>query len=234
MPLRLTLALAFMLAACGPSIKPAMQAATDQKLASYSSQVNLPAPTSYAPREWKPGQWVAMRTTQPGKPPAVTLIKILSKDASGFWVETENQDYYQRSISKVLYARMPRTADDAMDAVVKIISKQDDEPVQEIDFATHPMAPMMKAAMRYVSDGISAPTDVSGAAKELVTVPAGTFAGAARFTGTFSIGPISKNVIGWFHPAVPVNGSVKSVTTDGDVTTELLAFGEDGAVSALK
>lgn len=222
------------LVACGPSIKPAMKAATDAKLSSYASDVQVGPPASYEPREWTPGQWIAYRVTQKDKPPAVTTVKVIAQDAEGIWLETESQDYYSHSITKALYRRMPRTAEEAMDALVKVVIKTDDEPAQEMDFRQGPMAEMMKQAMKFVAAGVTAPTDVGSLPKETVTVPAGTFQGAAKFTGQVSFGPITKTVSGWFHPAVPLNGSVRSITSDGEISTDLIAYGETGATSSLK
>jgi len=226
------LAALVLLSACGPSIKPAMQQATDRLLSSYSSTVNVGAPSSYTPREWKAGQWIAFRTTEPGKPPSVSILKVLASDASGYWVETEMQDYYGRSITKAYYTHFPKTAPEAMEALKKVVMQQNDEPVQEIDFASHPMGGIMKATMKHIASGLTAPTDVSNHPKEAVTVAAGSFEGAAKFEASYTFGPLTRNVTAWFHPAVPLNGNVKAVDEKG-WTYELLAFGNEGATSAL-
>ena len=82
---------------------------------------------------------------------------------------------------------------------------------------------LMKSTWEKLVVRVSAPTD-GGA----VTVPAGSFAGT-------SIHQIDEQGDGpdyeaetWFNSAVPVNGVVKSTTTDGKTVTELLAFGTDG------
>lgn len=231
--LRLTaFAALVLLSACGPSIKPAMQKATDQLIGSYTSKVNVGAPSSYEPREWKAGQWIAFRTTEPGKPPSVTLVKVVASDDSGYWVETELQDYYGYNITKAYYTHFPKTAPEAMEALQKVVTKQNDGTVQEIDFASHPMAGFMKATMKHIASGLTAPTDVSNHPKEFVTVAAGSFDGAAKFETSISFGPVTHNATAWFHPAVPLNGSVKAVGENG-LTYELLAFGDEGATSAL-
>lgn len=76
-------------------------------------------------------------------------------------------------------------------------------------------------------------SDVAQAAKEDVTVPAGTFQGAAKFTATVSFAGMSQTSTSWFHPAVPINGAVKGVSEDGKWKMELLDFGTTGAESKL-
>lgn len=228
----ISLAALALVAACGPSIKPAMQQATDARISSYSSRANVGAPSSYAPREWKAGQWIAYRSTDGDKPPSVTVMKVLAGGADGYVIETETQDYYGRSVTKAYYKTMPTTADAAMDALYKVVTQQNNDPAQEFDFASNPMAEFMKATMKHVASGLTGPTDVTNHPKESVTVAAGSFAGAAKFDAKVSFGPVSRNITAWFHPAVPLNGSLKSIDGKG-WTTELLAYGESGATSAL-
>lgn len=218
--------------ACGPSIKPAMQQATDARIGSYSSSVNVAAPASYSPREWKAGQWVAFRTTEGDKPPGVTILKVLAGKQGGFIIETEMQDYYGRSISQSHYRSWPKTPDEAADAFYKVVTRNNDDDALEIDFESSPMGGFIKSTMKHVTSGVTGPTDAGNLPKESVTVAAGSFAGSAKFNSKISFGPVSRNVTAWYHPAVPINGSVKAFDEKG-WTYELLAFGETGATSAL-
>jgi hypothetical protein len=68
----------------------------------------------------------------------------------------------------------------------------------------------------------------TGASREGVTVPAGTFEGATRMRSPLSLHGITKHSEGYVHPAVPINGGVRSSTTDGEMTYELLDFGTNG------
>lgn len=218
--------------ACGPSIKPAMQQATDARIASYGAKANIAAPSSYAPREWKAGQWIAYRTTDGDKPPGVTILKVLASTQGGYIIETEMQDYYGRSITQAHYRTWPKTPEAAMDSLYKVVTQQNDDDAQEIDFASTPMGGFIKSTMKYIASGVTGPTDVSAHPKESVSVAAGSFAGSAKFDSKVSIGPVNRNVTAWFHPAVPLNGNVKAFDEKG-WTYELLAFGETGAQSAL-
>jgi hypothetical protein len=75
--------------------------------------------------------------------------------------------------------------------------------------------------------------DVAQAPKESVTVPAGNFEGCAKVGVQVSILGTTHKSTSWFHPAVPINGSVKGVSDDGKWTVELLDFGATGASSKL-
>jgi hypothetical protein len=63
-----------------------------------------------------------------------------------------------------------------------------------------------------------------------VTVRAGTFRGCAGYELK---APDGKEHRGFIHSGVPINGLVKGESTDGEVATELLDFGETGAKTAL-
>lgn len=221
-----------LLAACGPSIKPAMQSATDARIASFKGAARVPAPASYAPKGWKAGQWIAFRTLEGDKPPSVTVLKVLPASADGYVIETEIQDYYGRSVTQAHYRRMPRTGEEAADALTKVVLWKEGEERQEIDFESSPMAGLMKSTMKHVATGVTAPEDVRAQPKETVTVPAGTFEGAAKYDAHVSIAFTNRTVTTWFHPAVPLTGAVKGQDDKG-WTYELLGFGETGATSAM-
>jgi hypothetical protein len=223
--------LLFALAACGPRINPAMQAATDRLLTSYQGGATEGRPSSYDPMPWAVGQWVAFKVTEEGRPPSVSVMKIVGREGNGWWLEFETQDYYNRSVMKVLYARQPKGPDDAVDALQRVVMKSNDGPVQELDFAGNPFAAMMKKSMTNTS--FAAPA-VSKESTEDVTVAAGSFKGAAAFDTTVTVGPVRRSFKGWFHPAVPLNGGVRSVSEDGKVVSELLGCGTSGARSALQ
>lgn len=216
--------------ACGPSVKPAMQAATDQLLRSYAGGSTEGKPANYQPMRWEAGQWVAYKLTEADKPPSVTVMKVLGEEGGSWWLEFENQDHYTRSVMKMRYSKMPMTPEEAMEALQAVIMKSEDQPVQTFDFASHPMGAMMRRAMANTS---FTPPTVSEESVEDVTVSAGTFKAAARFRTTVSVGPVTKTYEGWFHPAVPLNGGVRSVSSDGKVTSELIGYGRTGAKSAL-
>jgi hypothetical protein len=210
-----------------------MKAATDAQLAAARGGGHDEAtPRSYQPQEWTVGQWILFKTTAKEGAPAVTRISVVDREGAGYWLEQDVQDYFHHTITKILYSRMPRTADEAADALQKMITKKDGEAPQTSDFTSGPGA-FTKVLMKKFAPTISAPASVEGSPKEDATVAAGTFRGCAKYQASFSFGPVEKQVTSWFHPGVPINGGVKGASTDGDYSYELLDYGLTGARSAL-
>ena len=67
--------------------------------------------------------------------------------------------------------------------------------------------------------------DYGGTIKTL----AGTFHGTTKASGEVSFLGKKYTSDSWMHPAVPINGMVKSVTAEEGQTIELLDFGLSGA-----
>ena len=219
------------------SPEPSELAATQAQLgAAKAYDRSFPAPAAFAPVPWKAGQWVLVRNTFPKRNEAsVTRMGVIQADANGFVIESETQDYYSHSIGQTVYARQPTNADEAVDLIRKLVSKDADGNVQVQDFSQPEMAmvkAIMKGVLRQSWNQIAAPGDVSAAAREAVTIPAGTFNGAARLTMTLDLLGSTRQVTTWWHPAVPLHGAVKTVSADGEMVSELLDFGATGAKSA--
>ena len=228
-------ALALALAACGPSIQPAMRSATDQLAAGKrSAPRDLSLEKKLAPMKWAVGQWTLTRTVNEKGEPSFTRTAVVNKDAVGWWIEMETQDYYKHSLTRVVYASMPTTVDDALDAVRKIVIRQEGKKDQVMDFTKDDpsMAIAKMFAKQYMTVGLAAVPD--GAGREDAKVPAGTFRGCAKYDAKVDFaGLFSVQSTNWFHPAVPLSGAVKSVTTDGKFTVELVDYGTSGASSRM-
>ncbi|HCF61045.1 MAG TPA: hypothetical protein DFS52_23995 [Myxococcales bacterium] len=218
---------------CAPSINPQMQQATDALLASVKAGHDLAAPAAYEPMPWEVGQWVLLKITDSKQQPSIQRVSVVGREGEALWVETETQDYYRHTLSKVLYAKMPRTPQEAVEAMQKMVSKTDDQPQEVFDFTSNdPGTRLTKNLMKSFAQGVVVAA-VDAEQVEDATVPAGTFRGCAKVAAKAVVGPVSKDTTSWFHPAVPVNGSVKGLSNDGEWTVELLDFGLTGAQSKL-
>lgn len=230
----LTAVLALSLAGCAPSINPQMKAATDSLAGSFQAQGrNQAAPAVYDPTPWAVGQWIVQRTVDDKGNVAIQRISVVAAEGDGMWLEFDRQDYFHHNITKILYSHIPRTVDEAADVLLKVITKTDDKPAQTIDFATMPLAALMKNQFKAVAQNAVVSADVTQAPKETVTVPAGTFQACAKFAVQVSVMGVTQKSTSWFHPAVPINGSVKGVSDDGKWSVELLDYGTSGATSKL-
>jgi hypothetical protein len=230
----LTAVLALGLVGCAPSLNPQMKAATDSLAATFQTRgQNQAAPAAYEPTPWAVGQWLIQRTVDDKGNVAIQRLSVVGAEGGGLWLEMDRQDYFHHTIARILYSHMPRTADDAMDALLKVVTKTDDKPPQTIDFATTPLASLMKTQFKAVATSAVVSADVARAPKETITVPAGTFESCAKVAVQVSIMGTTHKSTSWFHPAVPINGSVKGASDDGKWTIELLDFGTTGARSKL-
>jgi hypothetical protein len=227
------IAVAALALACASGPKPAMKQRTDGLLAGAASSRSVAGfGGAFAPKAWKPGQWVLVATRYKGEP-SVLKMSVVDKDDRGVWLEYDVQDYRQRSITKVLYTRQPTTPDEAFDLLQVIITRKDGEKAQELDFADpkNPMAGLMKGMAKGMMKGFQTNLEeLKSLGRQDVTVRAGTFRGCAGYSMK---GPDGKEHRGFIHGGVPINGLVKGETTDGEVSTELIDFGETGATSAL-
>jgi hypothetical protein len=220
-------------AACASKPNPQMQSATDQLLASARGGHAEDAPSSYEPMPWAEGQWILLRNhTGEGKAPSVTRMSIVRKEGDGFWVQTETQDYQHRTLIQMLYARQPLNTQEAGDAIVKMIVKQDDRDPVTYEQG-NPAMSMARAMLRNNTVSLVVPENVASLPRESVNVAAGSFAGTISAPVSVSVGPFTKRFTSWYHPAVPINGAVKSTSEDGSLASELLDYGTTGAQSAL-
>jgi hypothetical protein len=219
--------------AVGPP-NPAAQQRTDQLIAELHGNPGrvLPAARRFVPKPWAVGQWAAY-LVQRGDQRSVLKMSVVGKDARGFWVEYDTQSYLHRTITKVLSSRQPKTAAEAADIALVIVTKNDDQPAVTTDLTdpNSPMARMMKG-LKGAMGGMLFAVDPS-MPREDVTVTAGTFKGCFGFELRLGAGPNAKSFTGYGHPGVPVIGTVRTRSTDGEMTTELLDFGDTGAASAL-
>ena len=229
---QLTLVLAILSVAACASINPLMQSATDEQLAAPTGSHGASASASFQPVAWAVGQWTVSRIIDKDGHPSVHRLSLVAQDADGFWLESETQSYFHHSVSKMLFSKQPRTPEEAVDALLKIVSKMDDKPVRTQDFTASAPGGMsfMKGMMKSAVEGMALPSDVATAPREDVTTPAGTFGGCAKISIQISVAMASQNVTAWFHPSVPLNGTVKSLGDSG-FTTELLDYGMTGATS---
>lgn len=223
--------------ACGPSINKAYKRGVDELLAQHPDRSEtVAAPTELTPQPWTVGQWALYKVTdQYGS--GYERLSVVAEDECGIWVETVRLTYTQKSVTKVCYERMPWDQDpdvavaQAIDLVQVMITKNDDNEPQVIDFRSEQGASMkMLMGSMVKSMYFEWWLDVDRP-RETIVVPAGSFEDTIRVKVTVSLGFISVKSTGWAHPAVPVNGSVKVVSKD--YTSELLAFGQEGAKTEL-
>ncbi|MBA3685204.1 MAG: hypothetical protein H0W72_08190 [Planctomycetes bacterium] len=235
--LAIALSASILLAGCGgPDAR--QQAATQSSLAAIASKTRtVPAPASYQPLPWKAGQWVLMKHTYPKRNEiAIHRLSLLRDDSGGCVTESDIQDYRHHTVIQHHWSRRPMHGDEAIDLLVKVVTRNDDDAPVVQDFSSGPMAAvkgMMKGMVSDIMAQLQPPGSLDSAPREEVTVHGGTFAGTARIEATVRLFGETHEFTSWYHPAIPLNGGVKSLSKDGEVETELLDYALEGAVSKL-
>ena len=179
------------------------------------------------PMPYKVGQYVVTGMISPSGH-SVSKMAIVGKEQKGWIIETHSLTQSSESTTQMLVSGMEKVYEtgsiDDLDIIwVKI--KPHGKPVQTIE---GPMLVLTKGLYKKALAGLEARTTMS-TESGTVRVPAGNFEGTLKSRSEVSF--LGKKYLSdaWFHPAVPINGMVKSVSKNGDTTIELLNFGVSGA-----
>lgn len=215
-------------AACG-GINQTYKLEVDRRTAALQK-----TPTSYSQEDGSPpplavGQWVDYRLTGSNKRPGFASYKIVGRQGEAFWVETTLTTYSGKQETRMLIDFGDRT-DPEKFKVHAVKMRSNDKPVDIPDGTLQLMQAMWKPVLStFVIDwSASAP-------RENASAGAGQFEGCYKRRMDIGIGAYHQKTDAWLHPAVPINGIVRSASVGKNPSlTELIAFGNDGAVSAFE
>ncbi len=179
------------------------------------------------PMPYKVGQYVVTGMISSSEH-SVSKMAIVGKEQGGWIIETHSLTQSSESTTQMLVLGLEKvyetgTIDDLEILWVKI--KPHGEAVQTID---GPMLALTKGLYKKGLAGLEVQSTMS-TDTETVSVPAGNFKGTLKASSEVSF--LGKKYLSdaWFHPSVPINGMVKSVSKNGDTVIELLDFGLSGA-----
>jgi hypothetical protein len=225
----------FLVSVCAKTIDASMKTRTEELAGSIHPKRahEAPAPTRFDPKPWAVGQWIAIRAKVRGET-VVQRTSVVAKDARGFWIETDTQDYHHLNLTKILFATQPHTANEALDSALAAVVREDAQPIKSGDFADASKTGLSKETLTAEIQNVVQASDEQQTGRENQTVTAGTFFRCIAYEGLFADGAYSKTVHGWAHPDVPLVGVVKAASDDGEVTIELLDYGDTGATSAFE
>jgi hypothetical protein len=214
--------------ACGPSIDPAAKADVDRRVALFApTQKDFSAMPSFVPRPLVVGQWTQMKLTDDKGQPSIMTMKVVGAEGDAFWVENVNESYLGKTVTKMLLYFGDRSNPSTMEIRrVKVKDKKGN--VNQFD---GPMISLMKSMWKGTLSTLT--VTWQGLPQEDMTVIAGTFRSCFKARTDANFGPFHSAATSWSHPAVPINGLVKSVGIDQPSTTELVAFGDSGATSEI-
>jgi len=216
------------LAACGPSIDSASKKDIDQRIGALAhTGQSFPAVAAVVPKPLVTGQWTQyLMMNEKGEPSLVTQ-KIVGEDGGAFWFEVANENYYGKTVSKILVLPGDRVNPGTMEIrAVKLKDKSGK--ISEVDGAA-------LSLMRSLWQGSINMLAVSwqGLPQESMPVIAGTFNGCFKARTDASWGVWRSVSTTWMHPLVPISGLVKSAGIDHPTSMELVGFGETGATSEI-
>jgi len=209
---------------------PSARLEAASKLDSYWNQTgsSYPAAQFTKPMSWAAGQYVVTGTTINGSRKSVSKTLLVRQEQGGWVIETSTiSDNGQQKVTQMLitgFDQAMTTGDASGLDLVWIKTLNNNGKVTTISGAQLGfMKGLYKSAYENILSKPSGATDGGP-----VQVPAGSFAGTSSVKTTMKIMMSTIEVQTWLNPAVPVNGMVKSMTTDGKTVVELLSFGTDG------
>jgi hypothetical protein len=213
-------------AACG-RINETYKLEVDRRVAALHA-----TPTSFPTLDGSPqplaiGQWAEYRLTGSNKRPGFASYKVVGQQGAAFWVETTVTTYSGKQETRMLIDFGDRSDPDKF-KVHAVAMRSNDKPVDIPPSTMQLMHGMWKPVLSaFVIDwSASAP-------RENASTGAGEFEGCYKRRLDIGVGPYHQKTDAWLHPAVPINGIVRSATVGKNPSlSELIAFGNTGAVSA--
>jgi hypothetical protein len=180
------------------------------------------------PAAWEPGQYVTLGTMTKGKKDSIVTTLLVRKEDGAWVIESQAIDKKgKEQINQMClkgFDEAMKKGDASGIELVWIKNLDKDGKVSTIEGpAIKMMKALMKSSWEKLIVSVSSPADGGAQA-----VPAGSFAGTSFIKSTTKIMGKTYESETWLHPAVPINGAVRSRMSDGSSENVLLAFGSDG------
>lgn len=194
-----------------------------------AAQKSYPAPTDFNLVPLAVGQWIRLQVTIEGQAPTQTFIRIVGKEGNAFWCEVEQGAPTGTTVMQFLMDEASR--DDFKPNSIKKLKLKTPNGVQELTGAA--LSASSALTDKYIH--LIGKPKLDKAERGDVTVSAGEFKGCYLHPYDQQILGVSMKIKSWNHPAVPINGFVRSEGTanGAKTTTELMEMHLDGAKSAM-
>ncbi|HRI65903.1 MAG TPA: hypothetical protein PK156_16765 [Polyangium sp.] len=215
--------------AAAPGATP--ETATKSTSAPAAEKKSYPSPEKFDIAPLAVGQWIRMLVKTVGQPPAQTFIRIVGKEGDSFWYEIESNTPNGTTVIQLLMDDVTK-GNFSKGSIKKIKMKVGLAPVQE--FSGPAMAAVSAMTDNYVA--MFGRPNLDKAERGDASVNAGEFKGCYIHEIDQSVMGMSMKVKSWNHPAVPINGFVRSegLANNAKTTTELYEMHMDGAKSVLQ
>lgn len=218
--LALALVVSTGLAACAPTIDPAVKANFDRRLSQFpTNEETYPPSESYLPLAFAVGQWTQHRVRDTKGAQLITN-RLVGRDSGGYWMESEIESYEGKEWVKMHVALLGGR--DASGAEIRELSVRKNDSPTIVDFRGDELA-AGRAQYGYLIDllAIVFESDI----KDDVRVPGGHFIGCYKFETGRPWGPWQKGSLVCAHPSVPLSGVVQALPLDASGSLELVGFG---------
>ncbi|HVV15742.1 MAG TPA: hypothetical protein VHH90_00960 [Polyangia bacterium] len=215
------------LGGCGPSIDPAAKADIDRRVGLLQAGGDvMPPPATFMPMPLAVGQWSQYKMTDDKGQPSFMTYKIVGEDNGAYWIEILHETYFGANAQRMLMAFGSRTDPNQVE-IRGVVTRDSAGRINEMP-AT--MMPLLQSMFKGVVSSLI--MSWQGLPQEPAAVPAGRFDGCFHARTSAQWGPWKSTADSWSHPAVPINGVVRTQGVDHPFTMELVAFGTTGATAS--
>ena len=219
------------------AVRQPYRAHVDHVLATSERRgVEIPAPTTLEPKPTQLGQWVLYQTRH-GDVVGYERFSVVALDGCGIWIHHEILEYRGRwrwtfCVRPGAGRRTDVLAADlgaALDSLQVVISQMDQQPGPVVFDARYRRDAGSRAGFEGIVARLVLPPwrGQPEPAREDLEVPAGRVVQAVKLTSQ------DGGVTRWWHPAVPFDGMVRELASDGSAEKVLLAYGHRDAASVL-
>jgi len=226
--LTLLLCIAIIVGACSTPEKPKNQQDIGTAFGK-SKTVTYPAPPVpfETPMHLQVGQFVRYGITDKDGKKSIASYSVIGHDGDVWVLESYsltsgNESWTQLKVAGLDKAMVSRSSDDIN--IITARTRNNNDAPTEIDGV------VLSITKGIYKDALShwtlKPTPIGK--DDVITVPAGTFAGTMKGTTIMQMFGSSLSATGFYHPDVPISGLVKSTSSNG-VEMSLLDFGTSGA-----
>ncbi len=174
------------------------------------------------------GQYVVTGTTVRGRRDSVSRMLLVGKQDGAWIIEVQNFDKNGvESVNQMAIIGYEEAIASGSATGISISWMKSRQAGGEVQTMEGDAIAMINVMMKSTLEGLvsNIPAFVDGGT---ITAPAGSFIGTNLQNTDVRVLGFRVQTQNWYHPAVPVNGLVKTQSSDGRTVTELLSFGFDG------